>query len=186
MFDGWAEAFPRLDVEAVDLQAGLAVAHAAMANYAAVVADTARLLPAPRALCGWSMGGLAAMMAAERAEAERLVLLEPSPPGEVQGFHPEVELAEGTFDGEQVYGRFPAGTPSRPESLLARAERRRGISVPSLPCPALVVYGDSFGEERGRALARFYGAEELRIPGAGHWDLVRDPRVRDAIASYLV
>lgn len=60
------------------------------------------------------------------------MLLEPSPPGETQGFDPAVELAEGLFDPEAVYGPFPASMKARPESLLARGERKRGISVASI------------------------------------------------------
>jgi hypothetical protein len=69
---------------------------------------------------------------------------------------------------------------SRPESSLARAERKRGIAVPRLPCPALVVYGEEFADERGRRLAKRYEARELALPGKSHWDLVLD---RDAIAA---
>ncbi|HYZ78191.1 MAG TPA: alpha/beta fold hydrolase [Gaiellaceae bacterium] len=185
VFDGWAAAFPELEVEAVDLHAGLNVAEAAMSNYAAVIARAAEWLPRPLALCGWSSGGLAAMMAARPAEADLLVLLETSPPGEVQGFDDSVVPEAGTFDPEATYGAFPAGMRARPESLLARGERKRGVSVPSLPCPALVVYGDEFAEERGRRLAAFYGAEELPFRDVDHWGLVRDARVRDEIAGYL-
>jgi pimeloyl-ACP methyl ester carboxylesterase len=171
-------------VYAVDLQAGLVVERAAMSNYAAVVACTANLCPAPRALLGWSLGGLAAMMAAERAEAERLVLLEPSPPAEVQGTS-DVAPVEGTFDPEEEYGPFPGGIRARPESLLARTERKRGISIPALPCSALVAYGEQYAEERGRAVAQQYGAEELQAPVATHWDLVLDAEVRQSIADWL-
>jgi pimeloyl-ACP methyl ester carboxylesterase len=182
VFDGWAAAFPDLEVEAVDLMAGLNVAEAAMSNYAAVIVRAAEWLPRPVALCGWSSGGLAAMMAARQAEADFLILLESSPPGEVQGFDESVPLRTGTFDPEATYGAFPPGMRARPESLLARAERKRGVSVPELPCPALVVYGDAFPEERGRALAALYGAEELALPGLDHWDLVLDETVRDYLS----
>jgi pimeloyl-ACP methyl ester carboxylesterase len=185
VFQGWAETFPGLEVEAVDLQAGLNVAEASMSNYAAVIVRAAEWLPRPLALCGWSSGGLAAMMAARQAEADLLVLLEGSPPGEVQGFDESVQLGPGTFDPEQTYGAFPPGMRARPESSFARAERKRGISIPSLPCPAVVVYGDDFAEERGRRLAAFYAADELDVPGLDHWDLVRDERVRAALADYL-
>ena len=149
-----------------------------MSNYAAVAVRAAEWLPRPLALCGWSSGGLAAMMGARQAEADYLVLLETSPPGEVQGFDESVPLAPGTFDSEETYGSFPRGMRARPESSLARAERKRGISVPTLPCPALVVYGDEFAEERGRRLAAYYGAEELHFPGLDHWALVLDEQVR--------
>lgn len=182
VFDGWAAAFPDLDVEAVDLMAGLNVAEASMSNYAAVIVRAAEWLPRPVALCGWSSGGLAAMMAARQAEADFLILLEASAPGEVQGYDESVELRAGTFDPEETYGAFPPGMRARPESLLARAERKRGISVPALPCPALVVYGDEFAEERGRALAAHYCGEELPLPGLDHWGLVLDEKVRDYLS----
>jgi pimeloyl-ACP methyl ester carboxylesterase len=179
------DALPDLGVEAPDLHAGLNVAEAAMSNYAAVAARAAERLAPPLALGGWSMGGLVALLAAERVGAERLVLLEPSPPAEVQGLDAGVPLEPGTFDPEAAYGPFPPGVPSRPESLLARAERRRGIAVPRLPCPALVVYGDEFPGDRGRAVARAYGADELHLPGLDHWGLVLDPRVPAAVAAWL-
>ena len=185
IFDGWAAAFPDLDVDAVDLQAGLVVARASMRNYAAAVAARANLLPPPVAVCAWSMGGLAALLAGERAQAARLVLLEPSPPAEVQGVDDEVALEEGTFDPEAVYGRFPPGIAARAESSLARGERKRGMSVPALPCPALVVYGEKFPAERGRHVASFYGAEELELAGVGHWGLVLEPAARERVRRWL-
>lgn len=143
-----------------------------MLNYEAAVSRASEWLERPLVLVGWSMGGLVAMMAARRVEPERLVLLEPSPPAEVQGFAPGAALEEGVYDPEQEYGWFPEGVQARPDSLLARAERRRGISVPALPCPTLVVYGDEYADDRGRAVAAFYGADELELEGASHWDLV--------------
>jgi pimeloyl-ACP methyl ester carboxylesterase len=186
VFEGWAETFPETDVYAVDLQAGLNIAEASMQNYEAAVTAAAGLLPRPLAVCAWSMGGLAAMMAARRAEPDALVLLEPSPPREVQGFAETVPLEAGTFDGGEVYGGFPKGIRSRHESLLARAERKRGISVPSLPAQTLVVSGCDFAEERGAAIAALYDIEQLAFPEAGHWDLVRDSAIRERIADRLV
>ncbi len=130
------------------------------------------------------MGGLAALMATESAEA--LVLLEASAPGEVQGFRPEVALVPGVFDPELEYGAFPEGIRARPESALARAERKRGISVPTLSCPALVwCYGEEFSDERGRRLAKQYGARELALSGKSHWDLVLDREAIDAVAREI-
>jgi pimeloyl-ACP methyl ester carboxylesterase len=185
VFDGWTDAFGDTDVYGVDLHAGLDVAAASMQNYEAAVACAAGLLRRPLTIVGWSMGGLAAMMAARRVLPEALVLLETSAPGEVQGFDPTVPLRTGTFEGEAVYGTFPPGIPSRPESLLARTERKRGISVPSLPGRTLVVSGREFPEERGSTLAAFYGAEELPFREAGHWDLVLEPEVRRAVARWV-
>jgi hypothetical protein len=185
VFEGWHAAFPGIEVDAVDLHAGLNVAEAAMSNYAAAVVRAADLVPRPVALCGWSMGGLVAMLAARQAGAERLVLLEPSPPGEVQGFDDGIPLESGTFDPESEYGPFPGGIRARPESLLARAERKRGIAVPKLPCPSLVVYGDEHTEVRGKAVAGVYSSVELFVPGIDHWGLVRDEHVARAVAAWL-
>jgi diadenosine tetraphosphate (Ap4A) HIT family hydrolase len=169
----------------VDLQEGLDVATASHADYATEVADAAAALPAPVSLCGWSMGGLVVLEAAERVRPHSVILLEPSPPAEVQGHNPDTEVGQGTFDPEAVYGRFPPGIRARSESARARAERKRGISVPSLSCASLVVYGDTFRDERGKAIARLYGSDELDFPGFDHWGLVSDVRVRAAIAEWL-
>jgi hypothetical protein len=154
-----------------------------MLNYEAAVACAAGLLARPLAMIGWSMGGLAAMMAAHRVEAETLVLLEPSPPEEVQGTDPSIVPQPGTYDPEAEYGAFPLR--ARPESALARAERKRGISVPALPGRVLVVSGREFPEERGSAIAERYGAELLEFREASHWHLVLDPSIRDAVAARL-
>ena len=185
IFERWPRHFPGLDVDAVDLHAGLVVARASMRNYAAAVSARANLLPAPRAICGWSMGGLAAMMSADLAGAARLVLLEPSAPAEVLGVHDGPALEEGTFDPVEVYGRPPEGVEMRPESTLARAERKRGISVLGLPCPALVVYGDEYPDERGRPIAARYGADEEHFPGLDHLGLVLDASVPAAVSDWL-
>ena len=185
IFDEWLESFPSLRVATVDLQESLDVASASMSDYAERVVAAARVLPQPVALCGWSMGGLVTLLAAAAVRPHRVILIEASPPGEAQGFYPDVAPAAGTFDPESVYGRFPEGVRARPESTLARVERKRGISVPRLPCHSLVIYGDEFRDERGPPIARLYGSAERDFPGLGHWDLVRDPRVREAIADFL-
>jgi pimeloyl-ACP methyl ester carboxylesterase len=156
-----------------------------MADYAERVVHAAQALPQPVSLCGWSMGGLVVLQAAARARPHSVILIEASPPAEIQGFSGDAQLIMGTFDPEEVYGAFPASIPARPESSLARAERKRGISVPNLPCPSLVVYGDEFRDERGTAIARLYGSEERDFPGLDHWDLVRHRSVREAIADFL-
>jgi pimeloyl-ACP methyl ester carboxylesterase len=185
VFDDWLGSFASLRVAAVDLLEGLDVAGASMSDYAEQVVAAARALPEPVALCGWSMGGLVVLQAAARVRPQSLILIEASPPAEVQGFNPEVALAAGAFDPEAAYGRFPEGMQARPESTLARAERKRGISVPELPCRSLVIYGDAFPDERGTQIARLYGSAQRRFPGLDHWDLVRDGRVREAVADFL-
>jgi pimeloyl-ACP methyl ester carboxylesterase len=138
VFDEWESRFAGVDTFAIDLQEQLDVARASMSDYAGRVLVTARTMRQPVALCGWSMGGLVALQATERVRPHSLILLESSPPAEIQGFDGEVELREGTFDSEAVYGAFPAGMRSRPESHLARSERKRGISIPSISCRRLL------------------------------------------------
>ena len=185
IFEEWGSAFPGIAVSAVDLQEGLDVAKASMTTYAALVTTAAQRLNPPVALCGWSMGGLTVLHVAPVVKPHSVILLEPSPPAEVQGFYPETPLTFGTFDPEEVYGPAAPGERCRPESLLARSERKRGISVPALPCPSLVVYGDTLPPERGPRVAAFYGSEEAYFPGLNHWDMVAEPGVRLAIARFL-
>jgi pimeloyl-ACP methyl ester carboxylesterase len=173
-----------VDVVPVDLHEGLDVATASMTAYAHAVVRACEAAVPPVALCGWSMGGLVAMMAAGLTRVGALVVIEPSPPAEVQGTQ-DVPDRTGVFDPEEVYGPFPPGLRSRPESSRARADRKRGISVPRVPPRSLVVYGDEFEHDRGRALARFYGAAEAHFSGLSHWDLVLDPRVRARVFDFL-
>ena len=182
VFEGWEAALPGVRVRALDLHAGLDVTRASMRDYARVVAAAARELRSPRAVVGWSMGGLAAMMAAPVAGIERLVLLEPSPPAEVAG-NGDGPLEAGLFDPQAVYGAFPDGMRARPESALARGERRRGISVPGLGPDAVVIHGDEFPVERGSALAVRYGARAVHLAGLDHWGLVRDPAAIETAAA---
>src|SRR5687768_18550570 len=81
IFESWREAFPGAEVVAPDLQEGLDVSHASMADYAAKVTEIVGRSERPVAVCGWSMGGLVAALAARSAAPDALVLLEPSPPG---------------------------------------------------------------------------------------------------------
>lgn len=184
VYDGWLSAFPTLTVEAVDLQEGLTVEQTAMRDYADRAASAARKMPDPVALCGCSMGGLV-VQAAQEVRPHSVVLLEASAPAEVQDRSPDIQLVAGSFDPEAEYGKFPAGIAARPESLLARAERKRGISVPSLPCPSLVIAGADFPDERGRCLADLYGSEFVEFPELQHFDLVLDAAPRRAVADFL-
>jgi pimeloyl-ACP methyl ester carboxylesterase len=173
IYEGWVNDFPTLYVATVDLHEGLDVSRASMDDYAERVVAMAAIAPQPAALCGWSMGGLAVLQAAGRVQPHSVIVLEPSAPAEIAGWDLDVQLTEGTFDPEAVYGPFPGEVPGRPESSLARAERKRGISVPSLPCASLVIYGDEFRDERGVAVARLYGASEHHFSGLDHWDRSR-------------
>jgi hypothetical protein len=131
------------------------------------------------------MGGLVVLQAAQRMQAHSVILLEPSAPAEIQGYNPDVPLAEGVFDPEAEYGTFPAGIEARPESLLARTERKRGISIASLSCPSLVLASCDFPDERGRLVADLYGSTLVEFPDLGHFDLVLHSAPHQAIADFL-
>jgi hypothetical protein len=49
----------------------------------------------------------------------------------------------------------------------------------------LVISAREFPRDRGEALARRYDTEWLSFPWASHWDLVLDPAVRRAVATWL-
>lgn len=78
IFSSWRDCFGPIDLRAVDLLADIDVDNASMADYAEAVERAAHEVPGPRACCGWSMGGLVAMMAHKHFDA--LILIEPSPP----------------------------------------------------------------------------------------------------------
>jgi Alpha/beta hydrolase family len=186
VFDGWQRSFPELTVTAVDLQAGLDVAHATLRDYAVAIVRAVVAADRPVAVCAWSLGGLAAMLGAHEARPDALILLEPSPPLEVQGLR-DVVPRPGTIDPLAAGAPFPAGMAARPESSLATGERERGVSVPSLPAGTrtLVVAGDAYRDERGPGFAERYGGVFLDSGTAEHWDLVRDPAIRARIAAWL-
>jgi pimeloyl-ACP methyl ester carboxylesterase len=187
VFDGWADAFPGSAIVAVDLQEGLDVPRATMADYAAAVVHGAAGRDRPLAVCGWSLGGLASMLAAAPIEPEALVLLEASPPLELQGLRDDAGPEVGTFDPEVTGAPFPWGVRARPESSFAMGERDRGVSVPLLPeaTRVLAVAGAAYRAERGVELAERYGADFLDVGSATHWDLVLDPGIRGRIAAWL-
>ena len=185
-FGGWEDTFPGAQVVAVDLQAGLDVAHASIDDYADAVVRAAAGLPRPLALVGWSLGGLVAMVAAHRIEPEALVLLDASPPLEVQGLR-DVEPQVGTFDPVEHGARPPEGMRHRRESSFAMGQRDRGVSVPPLATGTrvLVVYGAALKHDRGPMLAAYLAADELDAGDVTHWDLVRSTALRERIAAWL-
>jgi pimeloyl-ACP methyl ester carboxylesterase len=185
IFEEWVDSFPTSSLHMVDLQHDSHIPRS-MNQYSLAIERAARDLPRPLAIVAWSMGGLAAMMQAEALGPMCLVMLEPSAPAEVQGWEAIGSIDDrGTFDPEAAYGPFPSGVQSRPESSLARAERKAGISVPTLACPSLVVSGSEFPVERGSRVAAFYRSDELHFPGFDHWGLVCEHPVRAAIAQHL-
>ncbi len=184
IFSGWKEHFTDSQFVPVDLHEGLRIETARMEDYAARAADEGRHLRDPVLMCGWSMGGLVAMMAARQLRPGWLALLEPSPPAEVQGLDETVTPRPGSFDPEVVYGSFPQGISPRRESSYARSQRKRGIPIATLPCPTLVIYGRDFPDERGRRIAVAYDAAAVELEDLDHWGLVLDRRPATIVSSW--
>jgi len=68
---------------------------------------------------------------------------------------------------------------------LALSERERGISVPKVDCPLLVVVSGTYAETRGSPIADFYNGDLLSFPDLHHVSLVKDGDVRAAIADWI-
>ena len=182
------------------------LSHATMQDYADDVCAMAGQLRQRPVVMGWSMGGLVALMMATAGRAAVCVALAPSVPA--WGIDASVELRPGELTAEE-YGITSVNLDDQPampdldrgeraialaslgrESLLARDERRRGIVIESLPCPALLVTGtrdDQWPSERYDAL--WLAADRLSVEGASHWGLVLNRRalqtVVQAVARWL-
>lgn len=147
-------------------------------------------------LIGWSMGGLVAMMAAERlgrGHVRACVGLAPSTPA--RRADASVPLRSGEFDAAE-YGITcvdPSDQPAMPdldrdervialaslgrESRYARDERAAGVVIDALPCPLLIVTGTSDTQwPRSRYDDLHFPAEHLSVDDASHWGLVLNRR----------
>lgn len=164
-----------------------------MDDYADDVIKVIGRLPRPPVVMGWSMGGLVAMMVAAVGRAQACIALAPSLP--VERRDDSILLRLGEF-GPEEYGitsRSPASQDEMPdldweermvalaslgrESQLARDERRRGIVIPPMPCPLLIVTGSfdtRWPEDRYRDL--WLASDRLVMDGASHWGLVLNRR----------
>lgn len=170
-----------------------------MHDYADDVCGFVETLAQPPVLAGWSMGGLVAMLAAQRAKVRAIVGLAPSTPALMRD--ESVELRTGEFDATEYGVRLDDAGPQASmfdldaeerllalascglESRYARDERAAGVVVESLPCPLLIV--TSTGDEqwpRSRYDGLHLPAEHLSVDGASHWGLVLNRR---AIASLV-
>jgi pimeloyl-ACP methyl ester carboxylesterase len=177
-----------LAAEGLDPAAGLA-------DYAADVAAASRHLAAlagiAPVLVGHSLGALVAAMAVHLAPAAGLVLLAPSPPGNLPGAQPVPAVPEDKLRAPppraEAAARFfgglaPSGLdawcarlcPESPRALNDRYLLRIGVDpAPLRRLPSLCIEAgreDAARHPAGQdeALAAFYGARHLLLPDAPH------------------
>jgi pimeloyl-ACP methyl ester carboxylesterase len=182
-FVDWPAALPGWSIVVPDLQSASAdLAMATMDEYANVLEGA--LGPAPTFICGWSMGGLVALMVAGRRSLSGLVLIEPSLPAEVAGTR-DSPFTPGILDTERIYGVREDGIPARPDSAYAARQRSRGIFVGMPSCPTLVIGGRDFGSSRAEPVAEYLQARLLLFPELSHVGLLHDEEVLRGAASWL-
>ena len=170
------------------------LARTSMVDYAEDVTTLVRELARPPVLIGWSMGGLAAMIAAARGPATAYVGLAPSPPSRQRDA--SIPLRAATFDAAE-YGITSPDVDDQPtlrdldseerrialgslglESRWARDDRKAGVVLTALPCPALVVASQADATFPPAAYADLsIPAERLVVDGASHWGLVLSRRL---------
>jgi len=170
------------------------LASTTMADYADDVAAIAGELARPPIVMGWSLGGLAAMLAAARGRVSGYVGLAPSPPARQRDA--SVVLRHATFDAAE-YGITSLDPFDQPtmrdldaeerrialaslglESRLARDERKAGVVLTALPCPALIVASTGDATFQPSAYADLpIKAERVVVDGASHWGLVLNRRL---------
>lgn len=172
----------------------LDLSQTSMRDYADDVRGLIAELDAKPVIVGWSMGGLIAMMVAARgSNIAACIGLAPSTP--TLKLDASIDIRDGEF-GPEEYGIAsddPAEQRAMPdldleerklalaslglESRRARDERKAGIVIESLPCPLLIVTGES---DRQWPTTHYDGlwldADMHEVPGASHWGLVLSRR----------
>jgi pimeloyl-ACP methyl ester carboxylesterase len=182
-----------LDLRGHGASAPIDLARTSMADYLDDVRLLAGQLRERPVVVGWSMGGLVAMMAAGEGLARACIGLAPSTPAQV--VDERVALRTGEFGPEEygIISHDPDQQPAMPdldheerlvalsslgrESRYARDDRQRGIVIPSLSCPMLVVTGTLDRQwPRERYVGLHLPADHLVAEGASHWGLVLNRR----------
>lgn len=163
-----------------------------MADYAADVATAMAAIGAPAVLIGHSLGGLVGQMVAARAPAVRgLVLVGSAGPaalGATRDFlwpedtpllFPPERMRRSMFhaidDGAfaAIYGRL---VPESPRALNQSGLARIEVAREAITAPVLVVgtEHDGIGLHKSAAIAGYYGADRVDVPGTSHDCLLED------------
>jgi pimeloyl-ACP methyl ester carboxylesterase len=188
---GWSSY--ALDLRGHGASAPFDLSRTTMQDYVDDVQAVARDLARAPIIVGWSMGGLLAIMTAAGGLGRACVALAPSTPAERRDsgaplrpgtFGPEEygitshdPRAQPTMDDLDLEERVVALASLGSESRLARDERKAGIVIDTLPCPLLIVTGET---DRAWPRSRYEGmslvADWLEATEASHWGLVLNRR----------
>jgi len=173
-------------------------AHAGVRDMAADIVAAGALMGAPPILCGHSLGALLAGVAAETMDLAGLVLMAPSPPGQLPGARALPDIPEGQVKpppdaATAAANFFPKWAADAtlitmlserltPESPVLQNQRFR-LTVPvdrdAIDAPALCIEcgldnQDLHPPGQDKAVAEFYGAAYHYLPNVSHCLMV-DP-----------
>lgn len=196
-FGGWMRLLaPARRVFAVDMAGHGTLPHATLdprqgiGDWAADVAAAVRRIGTPPVLVGHSLGALAVMLAATEVAAARLVLLAPSPPGNLPGVAAVPLVDDGAPvpppDAAAASARWFGGDrpdfladwlarlgPESPTVLNDRYGLRTCLDPARIAAPVLVVEAgrdDAARHPAGQdeAIARFLRGRHVLLPDAVH------------------
>jgi non-heme chloroperoxidase len=185
-----------------------------MHDYADDIGVAIRNLGRPPVLIGWGIGGLAAMLYAERNPTLGLVLLAPSPPAAALPRRPdelELKAVPGVYDArwwgwiqpadrlremmpdldEAEIGKVQEMLAGARESGSARRERMLGVEVDAarIDVPALVIgagMDDVIHPSEARRTADLLGATYEFFPSASHFGLVMGSQTWPQVAGSVL
>jgi len=175
---------------------GAAFTSVAIADLGQDVVSALDALPGPTVVVGHSMGALPALLAAGQRPVAGVVLLAPSPPGDLPGALglPAVppDTPRAAPDDSEIRARFLATTPDRDVSEVARrlcAESPQvlndryllrvtvgaeSVSAPGLCLEAGLDTHDRHPPGQDQAIARRYGFSHARLAGQPHCMMYAD------------
>lgn len=167
------------------------------ADYVQDVLTAIKLMPRPPVLVGHSMGSIIAQKVAETTEVAGLVLMCGSGPGQLGKLRDplplDTPLVRKPEDIRTLYFReiddrafadyHPRLVPESPGVVNHCNDGTLEIDPARIACPVLVMAGerDAIPLHPAPAIAEFYGADLLTIPGGSHIFFMESPALPAAV-----